>query len=330
MAVSDTIIREDVDNDEAGFNAFLATLNDDEPTKKKTAPSEEDDTQTEDTQQSDEDTQDDDDYGDESDGQDDEGEDDPDDPDNAEVEIKVGENVHKAKIKDLKRLYGQEAALTQRSQQLAAHIKAAEVANHRAVEATKVLLTRAEEQAKPYQYGPAEWALLAANMDPETYNALRVEAEKSQANVAFLRQELDGHMGKLQQEAQERTKAEANATLAAFKHPETGIPGFGPELYQSMVEYGVKSGIPDTGSVTSEPALRILWKAMQYDKSQKALKSAEGKVKKATDKPTKTLKPGAKRAPDDASRSVMDRLRKNGNDEDAAMDAFMVNIKRGR
>lgn len=328
MAVSDTTIREDVDNDDAGFNAFLANLNDDEP-KKKQAPSEEDDNQTEETHESDEETQDDDDHDDESGVQDDDGED-PDDPDNAEVEIKVGENVHKETIKNLKRLYGQEAALTQRSQQLAANLKAAEAANNRAVEATKVLLQRAEEHARPYQYDAAAWALLAANMDPETYNALREEAGKAQSNVAFLKQELDGHMGKLQQEAQERTKAEATATVTAFKHPETGIPNFSPELYKEMVDYGVKSGIADTGNVTSEPALRILWKAMQYDKTAKAMKSVEAKVKKAPDKPTKTLKPGVKRAPDDASRSVMDRLRKNGNDEDAAIDAFMTNIKRGR
>src|SRR5690242_886181 len=41
-----------------------------------------------------------------------------DDPDEYEVEIKVGEETHKPKLKDLKRLFGQEAALTQKSQKV--------------------------------------------------------------------------------------------------------------------------------------------------------------------------------------------------------------------
>jgi hypothetical protein len=69
--------------------------------------------------------------------------------------------------------------------------------------------------------------------------------------------------------------------------------------------------------------------AMQFAKSQKAAKQVEDKVQQAVAKPARTMRPGAapQKSGNQALKDAMARLKADGRDEDAAMDAFMASLK---
>jgi hypothetical protein len=66
--------------------------------------------------------------------------------DGAYVKLKVDGEEKEVPVKDLTRLYGQEAALTRKSQEVAEQRKQAEAESQKHVSALQVLLTRAQEK----------------------------------------------------------------------------------------------------------------------------------------------------------------------------------------
>lgn len=318
MTVADDTIPMDVSDDFDGNDAFLASF-DDEPKKKVPSEGDEEASDTPpETEEVDADTTE----------TEDEAEADPDDPDNQEIEIKVGEEVKKAKLRDLKRLYGQEASLTQKSQAASARLAEAEAQSLRATTATTALLKRAEAAYEPYKnLDAASWALLANQMTPENFNQLREDANAALTNVKFLGEELDGLVKADQQKTEEVRKAEVAATLAELNHPETGIKGWGAPLYNELVSYADKNGLPQFRSVTTAAAIRLMRKAMLYDKQQEAAKAAASKVKVAVDKSKNVLRPGAsKPTSQDANLSKAMKVLRSTGDTDAAADAFAASF----
>ena len=84
---------------------------------------------------------------------------------------------------DLKRLYGQEASLTQKSQQLSAQRKQAEDAIQRSDALFQAMLQRAEERFKPYS--DVDMLLASKTMSAEDFATLRKEAQSAQEDVNF-------------------------------------------------------------------------------------------------------------------------------------------------
>ena len=103
------------------------------------------------------------------------------------VEIQVDGEAKQASLKDLKRLYGQEASLTRKSQETAAKRKEAEEALAKADISYRKLLERAEARMKPY----AEVDMLVASrqMSTEDFAALRREAQEAEKDLKFLQEE---------------------------------------------------------------------------------------------------------------------------------------------
>jgi hypothetical protein len=66
------------------------------------------------------------------------------------VKVTEGDAVHEVPLKDLTRLYGQEAALTRKSQEVAELRKTAEAAQKN-LTALQVLIERAKEKADPFK-----------------------------------------------------------------------------------------------------------------------------------------------------------------------------------
>lgn len=252
------------------------------------------------------------------------------DEEDPEVVVKQGDKEHKVKLSALKRLYGQEAALTQKSQKVAEDAKVHAASIERTTQAYKVLLTRAEEAYQPYsQFGAAEWALLAQEMNPEQYNALRAEEKAARANVDFLKTEMQGHMQKVAEDAHLSRQQIAQATNQALANPETGIKGWSSDLYKEMGQFAISQGIhaDEFNAVLSAPALKVIWKAMQYDKAQAAARSAASKVVKVRQQATNVLKPGASKTANKGQlgkNAALANLRKNRGDEDAAIAAFQA------
>ena len=308
-------IQQDVSESD-GVSAFLSSF-DDEPKKKAPSETDEGAPQTQPETAEPEETE---------QGEPEAPEDD--DPDNYEVEIKVGEETKKATLRELKRLYGQEAALTQKSQRVAEAVRQAEETLQRNTTATKSLLERAEERFKPYsELDTAAWVYLAQNMSGPEYQALREAANAAKADVDFLKTELDGHMRAQAEASQKAGREAAAACIAELQDPVKGIKDFGKPLYDEMMSFAREHGVPEMVQVTSPGAIRLLHMAMQYAKSQKAAKQVEDKVQQAVAKPARTLRPGsAQQKSGNALKDAVSRLRSNGGDLDSARDAFLASF----
>jgi len=250
---------------------------------------------------------------------------DPSDPDNQEVEIKVGEETKKATLKDLKRLYGQEASLTQKSQKLAEAQRAADAQAERASVALEGMLKKATERFKPYE--GVDWLVLSQQATPEEFQALRADAIEAQREVLYLQTEVDGALKARQEAVQKATHEAAQECIKVLSDPVQGIPNWSQPLYNEMIDYAKSHGLPEAIQIVNPVALKLLHKAMLYDRLQSTQKTAQEKVKTAVNTAKRVLKPtNGSRPTTGASAEVtkaMSALRKSGSLDDA-VTAFLV------
>lgn len=249
--------------------------------------------------------------------------------DDPEFDIPVGEETRKAKLSELKRLYGQEASLTQKSQVVAQLRAQAEASATQATTALTRLVEKADKEWEPYS--KLDFMTLSVKMDPDDFAALRQEAQAAWSNKQFFAAEL-GEIEKANAERQAVTHRErAAATIKELSDPETGIKGWGPEMYGELMDYATSQGMPAQAarSVTEASSLRLMHKAMLYDRAQAAAKKA---VKAAPAKPTVVLKTGQageKAAPKAAEfKDTIAKMRRSGGGLDATADAFFAMSRR--
>jgi hypothetical protein len=312
-----TILTDVPDSD--GFDAFLTNLTGEE---RKRAPSTDEgageateNTETETSANSGENTE----------GDADEGpEQTTTDPDDAEVEIKVGEETKKATLKELKRLYRQEASLTQKSQKVAEAQRLADTKAAQADTALKGMLQRAQERFKPY--AELDMLVLSQRMDTESFQQLRADAAAAQADVQFIQNELGQHTRAEQERAQTAYREAAATCVKELADPEKGIKGWGEPLYNELMAFADTIGLKQARAVVDPAAIRVLHMAHEYAKAQGASKAAAEKIERAPQAPTKVLKPGPQ-TDRNRSRSTMQTLRQKG-DIDSAADAFLASFSR--
>lgn len=321
MALETGTIHEDVQghevDDDNDVNAFLNSFKDDEEKR----PSESSEEAPESTEETAEDT------AEEHEGEAEEAPAET-DPEDQEFEVKVNGETKKATLKELKRLYGQESALTQRSQKLAEAQKEAEALQTRAGAALKAMLDKAKEANQQYaQWGPAEWAQLAVAMSPEDYNALKADAAKAGANVKFLEEELDGHI-RAQRETEMKARHEEAIQCIKTVQDATSkfhIEDFNPQSYEDMMKWADSVGIPEARQVIRPGALKVLHMAMLWARHQEAAKKAETKVQQVRENPKRVLKPGKPR--DTSSDKMKDAIKRmRDGDDDAGVDAFLASF----
>jgi hypothetical protein len=248
---------------------------------------------------------------------------DPNDPDEQEIDVKVGDENKKAKLKDLKRLYGQEASLTQKSQKASETLKQAEGRLAQADASLKAMLERAEERAKPYQ--ELDWIVLSQRMDTESLQALRADAAAAEADVKFMKEELGKHMQGLQETANRAYQEAAQACLKTLQDPTTGIKDWNKDLFDKLCNFAADNGVPNAKQNVDPAVWKILHMAYQHANQKVAAETAEKKVTTVRNKPTTVLAPkGQTRAPDRKT-SAMQNLRKTGSLDDA-VSAFMAGM----
>lgn len=242
------------------------------------------------------------------------------DDDEAVVKIKVGDEELQASIKDLKRLYGQEAALTKKSQEIALKRKEAEDQGAKHLVGLQKLYERAMERYKPY----AEVDMLVASksLSNEEFAALRAEASRAYEDVQFLQAELDGFVTNLESQRQNMIREQAKAAIEVLKDPENGIPNWSQETYDNIRSYAIRNGMPkDVVNTIVDPVIiKTLWKAMAYDNGKSV-----ATVKKAK-APKKVLKSKAasetQRFTKTDGQKALSKLRSSGSRDDAA-SAFL-------
>jgi hypothetical protein len=251
------------------------------------------------------------------------------------VEIQVDGKAKQASLKDLKRLYGQEASLTRKSQETAAKRKEAEDALAKADISYRKLLERAEARMKPY----AEVDMLVASrqMSTEDFAALRREAQEAEKDFKFLREEADAFYKDAQVQQQKQVQEAAQNCVKVLSEQ---LPDWGDELYNNIRSYAVSQGLPQeqVDQYVDPQVIMILNKARLFDqtKATAETKKAKAKVIKTKEGTRRVLK--SKKAPKSdvdlkvqRQKDAQKRLRSNssraGDLEDIA-DALMSRWER--
>lgn len=232
------------------------------------------------------------------------------------VKVTVDGETKSVTVKDLKRLFGQEASLTRKSQEVANTKKAAEADAERYMVATQRLITKAEERAAPY--ASIDWMVAQQRLTPDEFAALRSEAAAATNDLNFLTKEADSILESI---SNERRTANAVAAKEAVATLEKDIPGWNQDLYNKVCQNAVDRGMdPQVVSSLIDPsALKLLHDAMRYSdlKARASLKkqSAPKSSPKRVVKPSRSSNP--KMGNENKGAEAAARLRKTGSRDDA-------------
>jgi hypothetical protein len=216
-----------------------------------------------------------------------------DDSDDTYVKVKVGDDIHEVKVKDLQRLYGQEASLTRKSQEVAEERKAIDTKRAENIAAYDVLLKRATERADQYRALPWTQLLKDPDVPADQLQALQAEAAKAVEDETFLKTELGNFMQSVTKEQEAARRTAAQACLKALNDTESPhhIKGWNDALYNDVRQFSTEMGLPVdmVNSITDASAIKLLHMAMQFHRG----KSKVVVTKKVNKTPTKIVKSSA-------------------------------------
>lgn len=229
------------------------------------------------------------------------------------VEIKVDDEVLKVSVKDLKRLYGQEASLTKKSQQVAAKRKEMEQEALKTAAVLDKMYKKAEERWKPYS--EVDMLLASKQLDTEQFAALRAEAQAAYEDFRFVSEEADSFIKQSQSQQQHKLKEAAADAVKVLKE---NIPNWNTNLYDSIREYAVNHGMPPemVNSLVDPVAIQIIHKARLYDEGKKIVTKKKDLTPKKMLKTTKASDPKAMTTNKMAENTQ--RLKATGDLDDAA------------
>jgi hypothetical protein len=251
------------------------------------------------------------------------------DDDEVYTKIKEGDKEHEVSLKDLKRLWGQEAALTRKSQEVAAARTKADAETARAATALTAMVKRAQEAVAPFK----ELNFLALAKDPnisaEDLGALQKEAQRVFENERFLTGELDNFMKAVQEQKLTNTREAAKVCIAQIKDKESPnhIAGWSDKLYDDLRSFATSEGIHQdvVNGLTDAPTFKLLHMAMMYKKGlSKSTTTKVDKQPKKIVKTTSTIQP--KQGTDAGRKKAMEKLRDTGS-TDSAAEAFLARWK---
>lgn len=238
--------------------------------------------------------------------------------DGAKVKIKVDDEELEVSVKDLKRLYGQEAALTKKSQQVASQRKEVEAANQKAAAQIDRIYQKAAARWEPYS--KIDMLVASKQLDAESFTALRAEAQAAWDDFRFITQEVDTFVANANEQRQQAMKA---AAVDAVKTLQEKLPGWNQKVYDEVRSYGIDKGLaPEViNNMVDANALLIIHKAMQFDKAKSVV------TKKVNNTPKKVLKTTKAVTSNDAkvdkTTKAKQRLKSSGSTDDAA-DLFLA------
>lgn len=244
------------------------------------------------------------------------------------VKIKVDDQEIEVPVKDLKRLHGQEAALTRKSQEVASLRQQNEAEGAKLAASLAALLARANERWKPY--AGIDWLVAAKNpeINPEELAALRAQAQAAHEDVRFLEGELNNFMGALhdKQKAERVTSAkEAVRALTDAKSP-SYIEGWSEKTYDDIRSFAVEAGLDKevVNNLVDAPSIKLIHMAMQFKRGAAKVQTVkQNKTPKKIIKNTSSPQPrGTQQA---VAKRALDKLRRTGSDEDAA-NAFLSRL----
>jgi len=185
--------------------------------------------------------------------------------DDFEIEILVDGKTETAPLKTLKRLYGQEASLTRKSQEVAAKRKEAEDNIGRSQVIFDKLINQAQERYKPYE--DIDMMVASKSMTTEDFAQLRKEAQQAKQDLDFLQEEADAYFGELQKQQTEQLQKAAKDCIETLQ---TEMPDWSNDLYNDIRMYAVGQGLPEeqVNQYVDPIVIQILNKARLYDQGK--------------------------------------------------------------
>lgn len=256
------------------------------------------------------------------------------DDDESVAKIKVGDEEHEVAVKDLKRLWGQESALTKKSQELATLRTKLEEDQKVHSAASNLLLEAARKRYEPY--AKIDFLALSRRSDvsPEQFQALREEAQHRWEELNFHEQQQKAWGQHVAKQQQELIVAEAKESIKLLQDNTSPyhIADWNQQLYDELRTFAVSSGVPQqvVNSITSAPIIKLLHSAMVHAKGQTVKDVKTVKVAKKTTKIVKTSHSPVQASADKTkfgdSKKAMANLKRSGSVK-AAEDAFMASFR---
>ena len=203
------------------------------------------------------------------------------------VEITVDGKVVQHSVGSLKRLAGQEASLTRKSQETASKRKEADDAINKNQTVFQSMLAKAEEKYKPYS--EVDMLLASKTMEADDFALLRKEAQDAGNELKFLQEEADKFYQDVQAQNQ---KAMQDAAKQAVEVLQNDIPEWSDELYNDIRAYAIEQGMDEAtvNTVVDPIAIKIMHKARLFDQGKqvatvKKKTAAKKKVLRSTKAP---------------------------------------------
>lgn len=233
--------------------------------------------------------------------------------DEAVVKVKVDGEELEVSVKDLKRLYGQEAALTRKSQEAAAKRKEAEATAMKASAALQKMYEKAAAKWEPYS--KIDYLVAQKQLDAEAFAALRAEAQAAYEDFRFISEEADAFVKQTQ--AQQQTQLQ-EAAKEAVKVLREAIPNWSSTLYDQIREYAVSTGMDAevVNNLVDPVAIQLIHKARLYDESKKIVTKKKVVTQKKVVKSTVASNPKGMKT--DTSVKAKQSLQTSGSVDDAA------------
>jgi hypothetical protein len=245
------------------------------------------------------------------------------------VEIPVNGEIKQASIKELKRLYGQEASLTRKSQETAAKRKEAEDIIQKTSMSYQKLIERAEARFKPYS--EVDMLVASRQMDADGFAQLRKEAQDAESDLKFLKEESDAFFKQAQADYSKQHQAAAQECVRVLQD---NLPDWGNDLYNDIRSYAVSVGLPQdqVDQYVDPNVIMILNKARLYDMGKAAADQKKSKAVRVNKSAGKKVLRSRKAPATDADlrvqrqRKASQKLRSNpsiSGDLDDIADALM-------
>lgn len=238
--------------------------------------------------------------------------------DDVKVKIKVGDKEHEVSVKELKRLYGQEAALTTKSQAVAAERKQVEENGQKLAAQMQRVYDKAQARWEPYS--KIDMLVASKQLDGDQFAALRAEAQAAYDDFRFISQEADEFVKNAKTQRQTFLQTQAKEAVKVLKEK---IPGWNQEVYNSVREYAITQGLPAEviNEMVDPVAIQLIHKAMNHDKAKTIVTKKKVVTPKKVLKTTKTTSGRDVRV--NKADAQMKRLKASGTTDDAA-EAFLA------
>jgi len=241
--------------------------------------------------------------------------------DDAMVEVTVDGKVVQQSVKELKRLAGQEASLTRKSQETASKRKEADEAINKNHAVFQTLLQKAEEKYKPYS--EVDMLLASKTMDADDFALLRKEAQDAETELRFLREEADKFYSDVQTQNQQALRDAAKQAVEVLQND---IPEWSDDLYNDIRAYAMEQGMDEAtvNTIVDPTAIKILHKARLFDQGKqvatvKKKVAAKKKVLRSTKAPEGERAVKARRM-----KKAQDRLSSRGSDLEDIADVLLA------